>query len=76
MASKRYTYTLASGVLSAGMPIGLLAVRWALRRGLRWAPLRAMLDDISVDTPGYRYLAVLPLLGLPIPGQLVPRRMR
>jgi diguanylate cyclase (GGDEF)-like protein len=59
MASRRYTYTLASGVLSAGMPIGLLAVRWARRRGLRWAPLRAMLDDLSVDTHGYRYLAVV-----------------
>jgi len=59
MASRRYTYTLASGVLSAGMPIGLLAVRWARRRGLRWAPLRAMLDDLSVDTNGYRYLAVV-----------------
>jgi diguanylate cyclase (GGDEF)-like protein len=59
MASRRYTYTLASGVLSAGMPIGLLAVRWARRRGLRWAPVRAMLDDLSVDAAGYRYLAVV-----------------
>jgi len=44
---RRFSYGLVNGMLSAGVPIGLLAVRWMRRRRQQTSPLRATAEDIA-----------------------------
>jgi diguanylate cyclase (GGDEF)-like protein len=43
---RRFSYSLVNGMLSAGVPIGLLMVRW-MRRRHRASRLRSMVDDVA-----------------------------
>jgi len=44
---RRFSYGLVNGMLSAGVPIGLLAVRWMRRRRRQTSRLRATAEDIA-----------------------------
>jgi diguanylate cyclase (GGDEF)-like protein len=44
---RRFSYGLVNGMLSAGVPIGLLAVRWMRRRRHETTRLRATAEDIA-----------------------------
>jgi len=44
---RRFSYGLVNGMLSAGVPIGLLAVRWMRRRRRQTSRLRATAEDLA-----------------------------
>jgi diguanylate cyclase (GGDEF)-like protein len=44
---RRFSYGLVNGMLSAGVPIGLLAVRWLRRRRQQTSRVRATAEDIA-----------------------------
>ena len=44
---RRFSYGLVNGMLSAGVPIGLLAVRWMRRRRRQTTRLRATAEDVA-----------------------------
>jgi diguanylate cyclase (GGDEF)-like protein len=44
---RRFSYGLVNGMLSAGVPIGLLAVRWMRRRRQQTSRLRATAEDVA-----------------------------
>jgi diguanylate cyclase (GGDEF)-like protein len=54
------SYACAGGLIAAGAPLGLLAVRWLQQPDFRGAQptLRSVLREVSTDVGGYLYVSV------------------
>ena len=68
-------YACAGGLLSAGAPVGLLAIRWLQRSGNAGAALRQILRDAAADRAGYLYIGGSTALVLALFGYLLGREV-
>jgi diguanylate cyclase (GGDEF)-like protein len=70
---RRFVFASAGGLLSAGAPLGLLAVRLARRERWRSVSLSAVIDEIRRNGPDYIYAGTSTALALGVFGYLLGR---
>ena len=72
---RRFAYACAGGFLSAGAPLGLLAVRFARhRRDGAAMSLRGAIHEVSTDPPDYVYVGTSTALAFSLFGYLLGRQ--
>jgi diguanylate cyclase (GGDEF)-like protein len=72
---RRFAYACAGGLLSAGAPIGLFAVRLARHRRRFWPTSpRAATRDIAADAPDYIYVGISTAVALTLFGYILGRQ--
>ena len=69
------SYACTGGLVAAGAPIGLLAVRFLQARRLRDVPtLRSVLRELASDAGGYLYVAISTTVAFTLFGHLLGRQ--
>jgi diguanylate cyclase (GGDEF)-like protein len=72
---RRFEYACVGGLLSAGAPVGLLAVRLARRRrGFSWTSLRGATREVAADRPDYIYVGVATAVAFTLFGYALGRQ--
>ena len=72
---RRFAYACAGGFLSAGAPLGLLAVRFARhRRDGGSMSLRGAIREVSTDPPDYLYVGTSTALAFSLFGYILGRQ--
>ena len=72
---RRFAYACAGGLLSAGAPIGLLAVRLARHRRRFWATsLGGATREVAADPPDYVYVGISTAVALTLFGYVLGRQ--
>ena len=72
---RRFAYACVGGVLSAGAPVGLLAVRLARRsRRVGAAPLRRATREVAADRPDYIYVGMSTAVAFTLFGYILGRQ--